>query len=214
MVDGPLAGIRVLDVTNVYAGPTVGRILADLGAQVIHLEALQRLDAVRCLILAENDAGDEQTAWERGAYFIKRNLGKRDVTIDLTRPDGQELARGLIAASDVLVESFAPRVMQRFGFDYESVRAIRPDIVMISLSGYGQTGPWASRPGYDLIAQGEGGLMSVTGDAEGEPYRAGVAVFDVISGLHATIGVLAALNHRQPTGQGQHVAISLLASAT
>ena len=202
--DGPLAGLLVADFSRILAGPYATMLLADLGAEVVKVES---------------PGGDDTRTWQPpvrdgvATYYLGVNRNKRSIALDLRDPAdlaaGQELAR----RADVLIENFRPGGLARFGLDYESVSADNPGIVYASISGFGSAPEGAPLPGYDLIIQAMSGLMSLTGDPAGEPYRAGVAVFDVIAGLHATIGILAALNHRQQAGAGQHIEISLLASA-
>jgi len=202
--DGPLAGLLVADFSRILAGPYATMLLADLGAEVVKVE---------------NPGGDDTRTWLPpvrdgvATYYLGVNRNKRSIALDLRDPAdlaaGQELAR----RADVFIENFRPGGLARFGLDYESVSAGNPAIVYASISGFGSAPKGAPLPGYDLIVQAMSGLMSLTGDPAGEPYRAGVAVFDVISGLHATIGILAALNHRQQAGTGQHIEVSLLASA-
>jgi len=201
---GPLAGLLVADFSRILAGPYSTMLLADMGAEVVKVEG---------------PGGDDTRTWQPpvrdgvSTYYLGVNRNKRSVKLDLKDPGDLALARELARRADVLIENFKPGGLARFGLDYDAVAAANPAVVYASISGFGSGPKGAGLPGYDLIVQAVSGLMSVTGDAEGEPYRAGVAVFDVISGLHATIGVLAALNHRHDTGQGQHVEISLLASA-
>ena len=201
---GPLAGLLVADFSRILAGPYSTMLLADMGAEVVKVEG---------------PGGDDTRTWQPpvrdgvSTYYLGVNRNKRSVKLDLKDPGDLALARELARRADVFVENFKPGGLARFGLDYDAVAAANPAVVYASISGFGSGPKGAGLPGYDLIVQATSGLMSVTGDAEGEPYRAGVAVFDVISGLHATIGVLAALNHRHDTGQGQHVEISLLASA-
>jgi crotonobetainyl-CoA:carnitine CoA-transferase CaiB-like acyl-CoA transferase len=202
--DGPLAGLLVADFSRILAGPYATMLLADLGAEVVKVESPD---------------GDDTRTWQPpvrdgvATYYLGVNRNKRSIALDLRDPAdlaaGQELAR----RADVFIENFRPGGLARFGLDYESVSAGNPAIVYASISGFGSAPEGAPLPGYDLIIQAMSGLMSLTGDPAGEPYRAGVAVFDVIAGLHATIGILAALNHRQQAGAGQHIEISLLASA-
>ncbi|HEU5389084.1 MAG TPA: CaiB/BaiF CoA-transferase family protein [Streptosporangiaceae bacterium] len=201
---GPLAGLLVADFSRILAGPYSTMLLADMGAEVVKVEG---------------PGGDDTRTWQPpvrdgiSTYYLGVNRNKRSVKLDLKDPGDLTLARELARRADVFIENFKPGGLARFGLDYDAVAAANPAVVYASISGFGSGPKGAGLPGYDLIVQAVSGLMSVTGDAEGEPYRAGVAVFDVISGLHATIGVLAALNHRHATGQGQHVEISLLASA-
>jgi crotonobetainyl-CoA:carnitine CoA-transferase CaiB-like acyl-CoA transferase len=202
--EGPLAGLLVADFSRILAGPYATMLLADMGAEVIKVEG---------------PGGDDTRTWQPpvregvSTYYLGVNRNKRSVALDLKDPGDLGLARELARRADVFIENFKPGGLKRFGLDYEAVAAANPAVVYASISGFGSGPKGAGLPGYDLIVQATSGLMSVTGDADGEPYRAGVAVFDVISGLHATIGVLAALNHRHATGTGQHVEISLLASA-
>jgi crotonobetainyl-CoA:carnitine CoA-transferase CaiB-like acyl-CoA transferase len=201
---GPLDGLLVADFSRILAGPYATMLLADLGADVIKVEG---------------PGGDDTRTWQPpvrdgvATYYLGVNRNKRSVALDLRDPAdraaGQELAR----RADVLIENFRPGGLTRFGLDYDSVSAANPAVIYASISGFGSGPKGAPLPGYDLIVQAMSGLMSLTGDPAGEPYRAGVAVFDVIAGLHATIGILAALNHRHETGRGQHVEVSLLASA-
>jgi crotonobetainyl-CoA:carnitine CoA-transferase CaiB-like acyl-CoA transferase len=201
---GPLAGLLVADFSRILAGPYATMLLADMGAEVVKVEG---------------PGGDDTRTWQPpvregvSTYYLGVNRNKRSVGLDLKDPGDLALARELARRADIFVENFKPGGLKRFGLDYDTVAAANPAVVYASISGFGSGPKGAGLPGYDLIVQATSGLMSVTGDAEGEPYRAGVAVFDVISGLHATIGVLAALNHRHATGAGQHVEISLLASA-
>jgi crotonobetainyl-CoA:carnitine CoA-transferase CaiB-like acyl-CoA transferase len=201
---GPLAGLLVADFSRILAGPYATMLLADMGAEVVKVEG---------------PGGDDTRTWQPpvregvSTYYLGVNRNKRSVALDLKDPGDLALARELARRADIFIENFKPGGLKRFGLDYDAVAAANPAVVYASISGFGSGPKGAGLPGYDLIVQATSGLMSVTGDAEGEPYRAGVAVFDVISGLHATIGVLAALNHRHATGTGQHVEISLLASA-
>jgi crotonobetainyl-CoA:carnitine CoA-transferase CaiB-like acyl-CoA transferase len=201
---GPLAGLLVADFSRILAGPYSTMLLADMGAEVVKVEG---------------PGGDDTRTWQPpvrdgiSTYYLGVNRNKRSVKLDLKDPGDLALAHELARRADVFIENFKPGGLARFGLDYDAVAAANPAVVYASISGFGSGPKGAGLPGYDLIVQAVSGLMSVTGDAEGEPYRAGVAVFDVISGLHATIGVLAALNHRHDTGQGQHIEISLLASA-
>ena len=202
--EGPLAGLLVADFSRILAGPYATMLLADMGAEVVKVEG---------------PGGDDTRTWQPpvrdgiSTYYLSVNRNKRSVALDLRDPADLAAAHELARRADVFIENFKPGGLVRFKLDYDSVSAANPAIVYASISGFGSGPKGAALPGYDLIVQATSGLMSVTGDPEGEPYRAGVAVFDVISGLHATIGVLAALNHRHETGRGQHVEISLLASA-
>jgi len=201
---GPLAGLLVADFSRILAGPYSTMLLADLGAEVVKVEG---------------PGGDDTRTWQPpvrdgvATYYLGVNRNKRSVALDLKDPADADLARELARRADVLVENFKPGGLGRFGLDYDSVAAINPRVVYASISGFGSGPGGAPLPGYDLIVQAISGFMSLTGDADGEPYRAGVALFDVMAGLHATIGVLAALNHRRETGAGQHVEVNLLSSA-
>jgi crotonobetainyl-CoA:carnitine CoA-transferase CaiB-like acyl-CoA transferase len=201
---GPLAGLLVADFSRILAGPYSTMLLADLGAEVIKVEG---------------PGGDDTRTWQPpvrngiSTYYLGVNRNKRSVALNLREPDDQKLAHELARRADVFIENFKPGGLARFGLDYEAVSAQNPAIVYASISGFGSAPGGASLPGYDLIVQAISGLMSLTGDPDGEPYRAGVAAFDVMAGLHATIGILAALHHRAETGAGQHVEVSLLASA-
>lgn len=210
---GALSHLRVLDLSRVLAGPWASQILADLGAEVIKIE--------------KPDAGDDTRAWgppwiegpqwgveRQSAYFVGANRNKQSVAVDIGSARGQELVQALTARCDVLIENFKVGGLRQYGLDYESLRAINPSIVYCSITGFGQTGPYAQRPGYDFLVQGMGGLMSITGRPDGEagegPLKVGVALTDILTGLYATVGVLAAIIHRDRTGQGQHIDTSLL----
>ena len=203
---GPLSHVRVLELSRVLAGPWAAQTLADLGADVIKVE--------------RPGAGDDTRAWgppwagEESAYFLSTNRGKRSITIDFERPEGQELVRKLAAQADVVIENFKVGGLVKYGLDYDSLKAINPGLVYCSITGFGQDGPYAKRAGYDFMIQGMGGLMSITGqpdsEAGGGPVKVGVAVTDVFTGLYATIGVLGALAHRDRTGEGQWVNLALL----
>ena len=202
----PLEGIRVMDLTQVFAGPTCTRILADLGAEVIRMEAPTRLDITRNLIHVDNDGQD--LPWERTLYFAIRNAGKKEIVVDLNQPRGRELVRGLIAQSDVLAESFTPRVMRAFELDYEHVRQIKPEIVMISLSGYGQDGPYSDWSAYGMGLEPSSGVSQLTGYAGGPPMRSGLSFTDPYSGFLGAGAVLSALHYRKRTGKGQYIDLS------
>lgn len=200
---GPLEGLLVADFSRVLAGPSATMLLGDLGAEVIKVES---------------PAGDDTRLWGPPyrdgvtTYYLSLNRNKRSVVLDLSSPDDQALALQLARRADVMVENLLPGRIGKFGLDYESLREANPGLVYCSISGFG-SGLGASLPGYDLVAQAASGLMSLTGPVEGPPYRAGMAVFDVVTGLHAAIGILAALAHRTLTGEGQHIEVNLLSSA-
>jgi len=195
-----LQPFRVLDLSRVRAGPTCVRILADFGADVIRIEPPRGVDPNEAMFAADRMSGD----------FQNLNRNKRSMTLNLKKPEGLRVLRQMIREADVLVENWRPEVKQRLGLDYAMLRAINPRIILASISGFGQTGPYARRPGFDQIIQGMGGLMSVTGLPGQGPLRAGLAVADSSSGLYAAIGILIALLERQRSGKGQWVQVSLL----
>src|SRR3712207_6708034 len=201
---GPLAGLLVADFSRILAGPYATMLLADLGADVIKVEGPE---------------GDDTRTWQPpvrdgvSTYYLGVNRGKRSVALDLKDPADLAAAQELARRADVLIENFRPGGLARYGLDHASVSATNPGVVYASISGFGSGPEGAKLPGYDLIVQAISGLMSLTGSPDGEPYRAGISVFDVMAGLHATIGVLAALNLRRETGRGQHVEVNLLSSA-
>ena len=207
-----LDGIRVLDLSRVLAGPWCTQTLADLGADVIKIERPGSGDDTRAWgppFLAGADGAESRES----AYYLGANRNKRSVTCDIAQPEGQRLIRGLAAHCDVFIENFKVGDMARYGLDYASLSAINPRLVYCSLTGFGQTGPYAPRAGYDYIIQGMGGLMSVTGerdDLNGGPQKVGVAVADLFTGMYATVGILAALRHAERTGEGQHLDMALL----
>jgi crotonobetainyl-CoA:carnitine CoA-transferase CaiB-like acyl-CoA transferase len=200
---GPLDGLLIADFSRVLAGPYCTMLLGDLGATVIKVES---------------PAGDDTRSWmppERdgvATYYMAINRNKRSVILDFNNPADLQLARELATRADVFIENFKPGGLMRFGLDYDAVQQRNPGIIYTSISGFGMA-QGASLPGYDLIVQAMSGLMSLTGDPDGPAYRSGISVFDVMAGLHATIGILAALNQRNHTGEGQHVEVSLFASA-
>lgn len=201
--EGPLAGVKVLDLARVLAGPLCAAMLGDLGASVTKVELPGRGDDSRDFT---PHVGGESS------YFMLLNRGKRSITIDLKSPEGHALLIRLIEQADVLVENFRPGVTTRLGIDYESVRSINPKLVYVSISGFGQTGPLAHRAAYDHIVQAMGGIMSVTGWPDGAPTRIGDAVGDVVAGIYGSWGALAALLQRGVTGAGQHVDVAMLDS--
>lgn len=200
---GPLSGLLVADFSRVLAGPYATMLLADLGADVIKVEAPNG-DDTRTWVPPERDGVS--------TYYLGVNRNKRSVSLDLAEPGDTAAARELARRADILIENFKPGGLRRFGLDYESVSQHNAGLIYASISGFG-TAEGASLPGYDLLVQAASGLMSLTGDPDGPPYRAGISVFDVMAGMHATIGILSALHHRAETGQGQHVEVSLMASA-
>lgn len=202
MSHGPLDGVRVIDLSRILAGPFCTMVLGDLGADVVKVE--------------EPVHGDDTRAWgppfqgDQSAYFLSVNRNKRSIGLDLKSPEGKRIIRRLVERADVLVENFRPGAAARLGLGYEELSTVRPELVYASISGYGQTGPDAHRPGYDAIAQARSGIMSVTGEPDGPPVRVGVSSGDIGAGMWAAIGILAALNARRSTGRGQHVDVSLL----
>ncbi len=206
---GPLSHLRILDLSRVLAGPWAGQLLADMGAEVIKVERPGEGDDTRGWgppFLKDRDGADTSES----AYFLSTNRGKRSVTIDFTRPEGQALVRKLAATSDVVLENFKVGGLAKYGLDYAALKQVKPDIIHCSISGFGQDGPYAQRAGYDFLVQGMGGLMSLTGDPEGEPVKVGVALTDIFTGMYAGFAVLAALAHRDRTGQGQQIDLALL----
>jgi crotonobetainyl-CoA:carnitine CoA-transferase CaiB-like acyl-CoA transferase len=199
---GALADLLILDFSRVLAGPYATMVLADLGARVIKIE--------------QPALGDETRQWgppftEDGlsAYFIAVNRNKQSVTINLKHPDGQAIARTLAQRADVLIENFLPGTMARLGLSYDDLRIVNPRLIYCSITGYGQYGPDAHRPGYDTVIQAEGGLMSITGDPDGPPMKTGVAIADITTGLYATTSILAALHYRTLSGEGQYIDLAL-----
>ncbi|MGP0173766.1 CaiB/BaiF CoA transferase family protein [Pseudomonas sp. NCHU5208] len=210
---GALSHIRVLDLSRVLAGPWCGQILGDLGAEVIKVERPGTGDDTRHWgppYIKDAEGNDSREA----AYFQSANRNKQSLTLDFTQPEGQRLVRELVAQCDVLLENFKVGGLAAYGLDYESLKAINPRLIYCSITGFGQTGPYAKRAGYDFMIQGLGGLMSLTGRPEGEegagPIKVGVALTDILTGLYATVGVLAALNQREQSGIGQHIDVALL----
>ena len=210
---GPLAHLRVLDLTRILAGPWAAQLLGDYGADVVKVERPGTGDDTRGWGPPWTpDAVGNPTA--DAAYFLCANRNKRSVTVDFTRPEGQDLIHRLAASSDVVLENFKVGGLKPYRLDYQSLHAVNPRLVYCSITGFGQTGPYASRAGYDFLIQGMGGLMSITGRADTEPgagpQKVGVALTDVLTGLYATTAILAALAHRDRTGEGQHIDLALL----
>ncbi|HEU5000426.1 MAG TPA: CoA transferase [Lapillicoccus sp.] len=201
---GPLAGLLVADFSRILAGPYASMLLADLGADVVKVEGPR---------------GDDTRSWQPpvhdgvSTYFLGVNRNKRSVVLDFANEHDAGLARELARRADLVLENFRPGGLAKYGLDYDSVAATNPRVLYASISGFGSGAKGRELPGYDLIVQAISGLMSLTGDADGEPYRAGISVFDVMAGLHATIGLLAALHRREETDRGQHIEVNLLASA-
>lgn len=205
MKTAPLAGLKVIELARILAGPWAGQTLSDLGADVIKVEAPR---------------GDDTRAWGppfvtrdddvSAAYYHSTNRGKASVTIDFTTPEGQAQVRDLVASADILVENFKVGGLAKHGLDYESLRAVNPRLIYCSITGFGQTGPYSHRAGYDFIIQGMSGLMSITGEPDGQPQKSGVAITDIFTGVYSVTGILAALHQRERTGRGQHIDMSLL----
>ncbi|MCE8012421.1 CaiB/BaiF CoA transferase family protein [Billgrantia desiderata] len=210
---GPLTGLRVLDLSRVMAGPWCTQILADMGAEVIKVERPVSGDDTRHWgppWLEDRDGNETRES----AYYLSANRGKHSVTVDMGQPEGQALIRELAAQSDILVENFKRGGLARKGLDYATLEAINPGLIYCSITGFGQTGPMAALAGYDYLIQAQGGLMSITGAADGEPgagpQRVGMAVADLTTGMNATIAILGALHHRHLTGEGQYIDMALL----
>jgi crotonobetainyl-CoA:carnitine CoA-transferase CaiB-like acyl-CoA transferase len=208
---GPLAGIRVFDLTRILAGPTCTQLLGDLGADVIKIE--------------KTGAGDDTRKWgppyvrdkegrntSESAYYLSSNRNKRSLAIDIATPEGQALARRLVARCDIMVENFKVGDMARYGLAYSDLKPANPRLIYCSITGFGQTGPYAPRAGYDMLAQGLGGIMSVTGEPDRPPMKVGVGIADIMCGMYATVAILAALHHRDRTGEGQFIDLALLDS--
>jgi len=204
-LSGPLSGIKVLDLSRVLAGPWSGQMLGDLGAEVIKVEQPGQGDDTRKWGPPFLDDGSRDSA-----YYLCANRNKRSVAIDLSKPEGQELVRQLAARADIVLENFRVGGLAKYGLDYPSLKAVKPDLIYCSITGFGQTGPDKDKGGYDFLIQGMSGLMSVTGDADGHPLKVGIPVSDLTTGLYATISILAALQHRNRTGEGQHIDLALL----
>jgi crotonobetainyl-CoA:carnitine CoA-transferase CaiB-like acyl-CoA transferase len=208
---GPLSGIRVFDLSRILAGPTCTQLLGDLGAEVIKIERPGAGDDTRKWgppYLRGKDGKDTDEA----AYYLSSNRNKRSVTVDISKPEGQALAKKLIAKCDIMIENFKVGDMARYGLSYADLKDSHPRLVYCSISGFGQTGPYAPRAGYDLLAQGIGGIMSITGEPDRPPMKVGVGIADVMCGMYATVAILGALHHREKTGQGQYIDLALLDS--
>ncbi len=205
----PLKGLRVFDLTRILAGPTCTQLLGDLGAEVIKIERPGQGDDTRKWgpPFVRDESGAETT---ESAYYLSSNRNKRSVTIDIARPEGQALARRLIARSDILVENFKTGGLANYGLSYDDLKDENPKLIYCSITGFGQTGPYAPRAGYDYLAQGMGGIMSLTGEPEGEPIKVGIGIADIMCGMYAVSAILAALYRREQTGRGQAVDLALL----
>ncbi|QRM29271.1 CaiB/BaiF CoA-transferase family protein [Microvirga sp. VF16] len=204
----PLEGLKVLELARILAGPWVGQLLADLGADVVKVE--------------RPGAGDDTRGWGppfiegaeddhlSAAYFHSCNRGKRSIAVDFESPEGQELVRKLASHADVVIENFKVGGLKKYGLDYESLKSVNPRLVYCSITGFGQNGPYAARAGYDFMIQGLGGIMDLTGDPQGEPQKIGVAYVDIFTGVYSVVGILAALRKRDVTGEGAHLDMALL----
>ncbi len=201
---GPLKGLKVFDLTRVLAGPTCAQMLGDMGADIIKIERPGAGDDTRGF------APPFMPDTKESAYFVGVNRNKRSVTLDIGKPEGQAVALELIAQCDILVENFKVGALAKYGLGYEQLHERFPGLIYCSITGFGQTGPYAPRPGYDGLVQAMGGVMSLTGEPDGIPMKVGIPVADLFAGLYGCIGVLAALRHREATGQGQQVDIGML----
>lgn len=208
---GALSGLRVLDLSRILAGPTCTQLLGDLGAEVIKIENPNGGDDTRTWgpTFVKDTAGNPT---DLSAYFMCANRNKLSVAVDIATAEGQATIRALAAQCDIIVENFKPGGLAKYGLDATTMCAAHPALIYCSISGYGQTGPNASKPGYDLMAQGYGGMMSLTGEPDGEPMKVGVGIADVMCGMYATVGILAALRHRDQAGEGQQIDIALVDS--
>lgn len=202
----PLEGVKVVDFAQVFAGPACTRILADLGADVIRFEAPGRMDVTRNLIITDNDGIDHH--WLRASYFVIRNANKRGMLVDLSKPEALEAVRKLASEADVVTESFTPRVMANFGLNYEKIIETNPNVIMCSLSGYGQTGPMRDNSAYGMGLEPGSGLSSITGYEDGPPLRSGLSFTDPYSGFIGAGAILTALQYRRRTGKGQYIDLS------
>ncbi|GHE22753.1 CaiB/BaiF CoA transferase family protein [Halomonas urumqiensis] len=212
-MSGPLEGITVLDMSRVLAGPWAGQLLADLGARVIKIEHPKRGDDTRGWgppWLGQGDSPQEHDLERVAAYYLCANRGKQSLAVDIASEQGQALIRQLAEGADIVLENFKVGGLARYGLDYPSLHKLNPRLIGCSITGFGQDGPYAHRAGYDFMIQAMGGLMSLTGEPDGMPMKTGVAITDVMTGLYATVGVLAALQERARTGLGQHIDVALL----
>ncbi len=207
MADAPLKGVRVIELARVLAGPWAGQLLADLGADVIKVENPEGGDDTRKWgpPFVQSHDGDNLSA----AYYHSTNRGKRSITVDLKTDDGQQTLRDLANGADVFIENFKLGGLKKYGLDYEAISRVNPKIVYCSITGFGQTGPYASRPGYDFIIQAMAGMMSITGEPGREPQKAGVAISDIFTGLYSVIAIQAALMHVRAGGNGQYIDMAL-----
>jgi len=208
-MSGPLQGLRVFDLTRILAGPTCTQLLGDLGADVIKIERPGEGDDTRKWGPPYlQDAAGADTG--ESAYYLSSNRNKRSLSLDVSNPEGQALARRLIAGCDILVENFKAGGLAKYGLSYADLKDEFPDLIYCSITGFGQSGPYAPRAGYDYLAQGMGGMMSLTGEPDGEPMKVGVGIADVMCGMYATTAILAAVRHRDRGGRGQYIDLALL----
>ncbi len=210
---GPLSHLRVLDLSRVLAGPWASQNLADLGAEVIKIERPGVGDDTRAWGPPwMKDAGGKDT--DQSAYYLSVNRNKKSVTLDISKPEGQKIARELADKSHVLIENYKVGTLKKYGLNYEKLKETNPSLIYCSVTGFGQDGPYAPRPGYDFIFQGMGGLMSITGERDGQPgagpQKVGIAITDVLTGMYASVAILAAITHRERTGEGQYIDAALL----
>ena len=207
-MSGPLAGIRILDLSRILAGPVCTQLLGDYGADVIKIEKPGAGDDTRTWgppFVKDADGNDTQES----TFYLCANRNKRSVAIDIATEDGQALIRKLLAKCDVLIENFRVGALRKYGLGYDDLRDSFPGLVYCSITGFGQTGPYRDRAGYDFLAQGMGGIMSVTGEPDGMPMKVGIGIADIMTGMHASTAILAALRHRDASGTGQHIDLSL-----
>ncbi len=206
---GALTGLRILDLSRVLAGPTATQILGDLGADIIKIERPGTGDDTRSWgpPFLKRDDGSDTT---ESSYYLCANRNKRSVAVDLSDPRGRKIIHDLIPHCDVLIENFKVESLAKYGLSYDQLKSMHPRLIYASITGFGQTGPLATEPGYDFLAQGMSGFMKITGPVDGPPTKAGVAISDYVTGLYAVIGILSALRARDVTGQGQHIDLSLL----
>ena len=204
-MSAPLEGLKVVELARILAGPWAGQALSDLGAEVIKVESPDG-DDTRQWGPPFIEREDDKTA----AYFHSCNRGKHSITVDFRTPEGQEKIRELVRDADILIENFKLGGLKKYGLDYDSLKQVNPRLIYCSITGFGQTGPYAHRAGYDYIIQGMSGLMSITGDPDGQPQRAGVAITDIFTGMYSVTGILSALYQRERTGTGQHIDMALL----
>ncbi len=210
--NGPLSGLKVLDLSRILAGPTCTQLFGDLGAEIIKIERPLKGDDTRFWgpPFLKDEQGNDTT---ESAYYLCANRNKNSVAVDLTKAEGQAIIRELVSHCDILVENFKAGDLSRYGLDYDELSKINPKLIYCSITGFGMTGPYAKRPGYDFLIQGMGGIMSLTGkpdDEGGEPMKCGVGIADVMCGMYASVAILSALHARHSSGKGQHLDISLL----